>query len=59
MQILQLTSILSLPVWLRLACVDAALGDEEDHSYDSDVADQQEPLFGLCPDYTSYARHIQ
>ncbi|KIW90845.1 uncharacterized protein Z519_08628 [Cladophialophora bantiana CBS 173.52] len=58
MHIRQWTAILSLPVWLQIACVNAAFGGDGDHPYDSDVLKQQESIFGLCPDYTNYARHL-
>ncbi|OCT45131.1 meiotically up-regulated protein [Cladophialophora carrionii] len=54
----QWSKLLILPVWLHLANGIAAASNEEDRPYESDAANQQEPLFGLCPDYTSYARHI-
>ncbi|EXJ78872.1 hypothetical protein A1O1_09274 [Capronia coronata CBS 617.96] len=49
--------ILRLSICLQIADVDAALGAVHDPPlYDSKISDQ-ETLAGLCPDYTSYARH--
>jgi hypothetical protein len=59
MHIWQWSSLLALPVWLQFACAGAATSNEEDRPHESDSANQQEPLVGLCPDYTTYARHIQ
>lgn len=55
----QWAGLLSLPLWLQFACVNAVSSNEDDRPYESDAASQQEVLLGLCPDYTSYARHIQ
>lgn len=53
------TRILSLLLCPRLVYVDAVLGDAIDTNvYDSHLSDQ-EVFAGLCPDYTSYARHKQ
>ena len=59
MHLSQWAGLLSLPLWLQFACVNAASNDEDERPYESDTASQQEVLFGLCPDYTSYAQHIQ
>ena len=60
MHMRQWAGFLGVPLWLQCARAGAAApSNGEDHSYESDAAPQQEPLFGLCPDYTSYARHIQ
>lgn len=60
MRISQWGHFLSLPVWLRLACAEAASPDGHDsHNYDSSLGGDQKVLTGLCPDYTSYARHRQ
>lgn len=59
MYLQQWTGLLSLPVWLQFACVNAASNNAEPRAYETDAASDQEALLGLCPDYTSYARHIQ
>lgn len=59
MHIRRWSSLLGLPLWLQFACANAAEDGEHDPVYESDAANQQEALVGLCPDYTSYARHIQ
>lgn len=54
------TRLLALPVWLRLACVNAAFADDlAAPPFERGVLDQQELFSGLCPDYTTYARHLQ
>jgi len=52
--------LLSLSVWHHLAGVRAGAIDEpRDHeTYESHLSDQ-EVFSGLCPDYTTYARHMQ
>ena len=51
---------LGLSAWHHLASVKAGAIDEpRDHeTYDSHLSDQG-VFSGLCPDYTTYARHMQ
>lgn len=60
MRISQWSHFLSLPVALRVACVEAASPNPRDsHIYDSTLAGDQKVFSSLCPDYTDYARHKQ
>lgn len=60
MHLRQWTTLINLPTLLQLACVNAAFSDDDDpHPYDSAILIQDESFVRLCPDYTTYARHIQ
>lgn len=55
----QWAHLLSLSVWYHLVGVKAAFDEPRGPEiYESHLSDQ-ELIAGLCPDYTSYARHIQ
>jgi uncharacterized protein len=56
---MKLSLLLSLPAWLRVACVQAA-GDTQryDSAFEGGGVDQ-ETLQAICPDYTRYAVHQQ
>jgi uncharacterized protein len=55
---MKLTDLLSLPIYLRLACLAVASPDERvyDGTFETSGLDQA-ALLGLCPDYTRYAVH--
>ena len=56
---MKLHILLSLPVWLRLTCVQAAADSSQYDSVFPSSGIEQETLLSICPDYTRYAIHQQ
>lgn len=56
---MKLHGLLSLPAWLRLACVQAAADSSQYDSVFPSSGVDQGTLLSICPDYARYAIHQQ